>query len=136
MTNGRAARNGPARFSPIIAGFFPTLVSILALLLLLLHVFWASTFQIDQTAAFLLVVVALPWLARIVENIKVPGAEIKFRQLEEQVEEARDAAATAQRAVAGLILRSISPAALDHLRSLRDRTDPRDDHILFQKVII
>jgi len=44
-------------------------------------------------------------------------------------EEARDAAAAAQRAVAAFMLRSMSPAALHHLRSLRDRTNPRTAHI-------
>ena len=109
--------------------FLPIFVSVIAFLLLVLHVFWTSTFHIDQTAGFLLILVALPWLYQIVENIKVPGAEIKFRELEQKVEEAKDAAAIAQKAVAALMLRSMSPDALVHLILLRYHTKDPTDHI-------
>lgn len=102
--------------------FWPIFVSVIAFLLLVLHVFGPSTFHIDQTAGFLLILVALPWLYRIVENIKLPFAEIKFRELKREVKEAKDAAAIA------LILSSISSNALDHLRLLRDHTKDPTEH--------
>jgi len=69
-------------------------------------VFGTSTFHIDQTAGFFLILVALPWPYQIVENTKLPFAEIKFRELRREVNEAKYAAAIAP------ILSSISSNAL------------------------
>ena len=116
------AEQNKAMIPQFFDAFWPIFVSVIAFLLLVLHVFGSSTFHIDQTAGFFLILVALPWLYRIVENIKLPFAEIKFRELKREVKEARDAAAMA------LILSSISSNALDHLRLLQDHTRGPTEH--------
>ena len=54
---------------------FPFVISATPLVLLALHVFWGTKFNIDETAGFLLVIVSLPWLYQVVAKIKFPGGE-------------------------------------------------------------
>jgi hypothetical protein len=56
-------------------------VSLLALAALFVHVFMKND-RVDSTAALLLVIAALPWLAELLNTLELPGGwKVSFRDI-------------------------------------------------------
>jgi hypothetical protein len=71
--------------------------------------------QVDTPLIVLFVLASLPWFSAVFESIEMPGGwKIKYRALEQKVDETRQA-------VERLYALSMSPATVGHLRDLTER---------------
>ena len=98
-------------------------VSLLALLALSLHVFMKND-RVDGTAAVLLAIGILPWLADLLDTLELPGGwKFHFRNIEAEQAKQRDQLEQLQLAVRLLL----TDNELRHLRELAG-TDPLPLH--------
>jgi hypothetical protein len=89
-------------------------VSLLALSALFFHVFMKND-RVDSTAALLLVIGALPWLAELLNTLELPGGwKVSFRDIKREQTEQREQLEQLQLAVRLLL----TEHELRHLREL------------------
>src|SRR6476646_3008855 len=92
-------------------------VSLLALAALFLHVFMKND-RVDGTAALLLVIGVLPWLAELLNTLELPGGwKVSFRDIKREQTEQRQQLEQLQLAVRLLL----TEHELRHLRELASK---------------
>jgi hypothetical protein len=92
-------------------------VSLLALAALFLHVFMKND-RVDGTAALLLVIGVLPWLAELLDTLELPGGwKVNFRDIKKEQTEQRQQLEQLQLAVRLLL----TEHELRHLRELASK---------------
>ena len=98
----------------------PGIIFTLVLLVLAGWHLWKAD-KVDTPLIVLLVLASLPWFSAVFESIEMPGGwKIKYRALEEKVDETRQA-------VEKLYALSMSSSTVGHLRDLAERK--RQGHV-------
>jgi len=100
------------------------LVTVIALGVAIVHVFWPTTFVPDFLTSVLLAIAFLPWLTPLFKTIEIPGVG-KFELIQQQVqkvqerqEELKEEIDKTRSRIDKLVIASMSPLALGNLQKI------------------